>query len=254
MNSPNLRPPGVYFQRSDAPPAAIEATRTDMAAFVGIAERGPLHEAVRVDSWHQFQSRFGNDYLPYAYMPDAVRGFFANGGQTAWIVRVGRVDAPPHPGLRPFVNLVNDRGQTVLCARAKHLGLAGSKLALRITPLRGELFHLTVLVDGQELEYFRNLSSQRPDGAGASSRWAVDIISPRFKYAYAEESSSGSQLIELVEPARVDMPKNESRRVVGLSIASVANNKQQAQRPVMQAAWFGTQKQPQHPSDPSCMV
>ncbi len=83
-----LLTPGVYFERSRAeqPPPAVLG-RTDVAGIVGIAERGPLHEPIRVTSFRQFQDSFGG-FLPYAHLAYAVRAFFENGGAACWVVRV----------------------------------------------------------------------------------------------------------------------------------------------------------------------
>ncbi len=79
--------PGVYFEPADRTGAEVEPLRTDIAGFVGLAQRGPLDQPVRVESWRQFLSRFGG-FLPNAYLALAVRAFFENGGRRAWIVRV----------------------------------------------------------------------------------------------------------------------------------------------------------------------
>jgi phage tail sheath protein FI len=80
--------PGVYYERVDASAPAIAALRTDIAGFVGIAKRGPLHQALPVQSWRQFQAYYG-DFTGAGYLAYAARGFFENGGQRCWIVRVG---------------------------------------------------------------------------------------------------------------------------------------------------------------------
>ncbi len=80
--------PGVYYERVDASAPAISALRTDIAGFVGIATRGPLHQALPVESWRQFTAYFG-DFTGAAYLAYAVRGFFENGGRRCWVVRVG---------------------------------------------------------------------------------------------------------------------------------------------------------------------
>ncbi len=109
---PNYQTPGVYYERVDANPPSIAAIRTDITGFVGIARRGPLHTAVPVQSWRQFQSYFG-DFTGAGYLAYAVRGFFENGGRKCWIVRVASEVAdtsatamqgltdPGGPGLSP---------------------------------------------------------------------------------------------------------------------------------------------------------
>jgi hypothetical protein len=82
--------PGVYFERRDITPPAIGIPRSDIAGFAGIAMRGPLFEPVKIESWKQFVSRFG-DFIPQAYLAYAVYGFFSNGGRTCWVSRVADV-------------------------------------------------------------------------------------------------------------------------------------------------------------------
>ena len=79
--------PGVYYERVDASAPAIALLRTDIAGFVGIATRGPLHQPLPVQSWRQFQAYFGN-FTGAGYLAYAVRAFFENGGQRCWVVRV----------------------------------------------------------------------------------------------------------------------------------------------------------------------
>ena len=70
---------------ADVPvPAAV---RTDVAGFVGLARRGPAHQPVRLSSWSQYQAVFGG-YDPRGWLAYAVNGFFANGGDACWVVRV----------------------------------------------------------------------------------------------------------------------------------------------------------------------
>jgi uncharacterized protein len=79
--------PGVYFERRDVSPLVIGLPRADITGFVGIAMRGPLFDPVKVESWNQFVSTFG-DFIAPSYLAYSVHGFFANGGRTVWISRV----------------------------------------------------------------------------------------------------------------------------------------------------------------------
>src|SRR5271166_1450812 len=93
--------PGVYRQPQPAQSDDIRLVRTDVAGFVGFAERGPLPPpdatpddaagvAVRLTSWAEFLATFGG-FVPYSYLAYAVRGFFDNGGTTCYVVRVARL-------------------------------------------------------------------------------------------------------------------------------------------------------------------
>lgn len=84
--------PGVYTERVDASAPGISVIRTDIAGFIGIAESGPLDTPVPVQSFRQFQAHFG-DFTGQGFLAYAVRGFFENGGNRCWVIRV----ASKHP-------------------------------------------------------------------------------------------------------------------------------------------------------------
>ncbi|MCA9675446.1 MAG: hypothetical protein KC464_10460, partial [Myxococcales bacterium] len=69
------------------PPPAPTPLRSDVAAFVGPTHRGPVGEAVRVEGWRAYQAVFGG-LDGASHTPYAVRGYFENGGTTAFVVRV----------------------------------------------------------------------------------------------------------------------------------------------------------------------
>jgi hypothetical protein len=77
---------------ADRPAAGPDPLRTDVAAFLGGFPRGPVGVAARVTSWTEAQQAFGpidgRRRTPYA-----VSGFFANGGRTAWLIRIGGAGA-----------------------------------------------------------------------------------------------------------------------------------------------------------------
>src|ERR1700730_5829456 len=102
--------PGVYRQPQPAENDDIRLVRTDVAGFVGFAERGPLPRpgatadelratAVRLTSWQQFLTTFGG-FMPYSYLAYTVRAFFDNGGTTCYVVRVAAL-MPEKSFLRP---------------------------------------------------------------------------------------------------------------------------------------------------------
>ncbi len=70
----------------------------DVAVFLGIAERGPCHRPVLVESVAAFEATFGGTAeLAFdiesgntltANLAPSVRAFFSNGGQQCWVIRV----------------------------------------------------------------------------------------------------------------------------------------------------------------------
>ena len=58
-----------------------------IAAFVGLAASGPAHLPVLIQSWQEFEQRFGG-VVDGCYLGHAVRGFFSNGGEHCYVLRV----------------------------------------------------------------------------------------------------------------------------------------------------------------------
>ncbi|MFI0820885.1 phage tail sheath family protein [Streptomyces sp. NPDC021098] len=78
--------PGVSLTSAARGPGP-EPLRTDVAAFLGRLRRGPVGTPVRVESWNDVVAAFGPPDGAFA-TPYALRGFFENGGRTAWVLRV----------------------------------------------------------------------------------------------------------------------------------------------------------------------
>lgn len=79
------RLPGIEFAASRPPEEA--ALRTDIALFIGSAERGPVGEAVRVEGWRGFGAVYG-ELQPDMQMPYAIKAYFENGGRIAHVIRL----------------------------------------------------------------------------------------------------------------------------------------------------------------------
>ena len=93
--------PGIRFEPQPPPPDAV-LPRMDIAAFVGLAERGPLDVPVAVNDLAGYTATFGGDLVlgtdaggaeVTANLRPAVAAFFRNGGRRCWVVRV----AGPQP-------------------------------------------------------------------------------------------------------------------------------------------------------------
>jgi phage tail sheath protein FI len=65
---------------------AATPLRTDVAGFVGRLARGPIGQAIEVRDWGEFAKTFGGSELNRTSL--AVRGYFANGGELAYVVRL----------------------------------------------------------------------------------------------------------------------------------------------------------------------
>jgi phage tail sheath protein FI len=80
--------PGIYSRVDPVVPPPLAVANAAVAGFVGIAERGPVGAPTRLTDWQGFIATFG--CARDGYLADAVRGFFANGGDACWVVRVAR--------------------------------------------------------------------------------------------------------------------------------------------------------------------
>jgi phage tail sheath protein FI len=83
---PAARAPGLGFEVV-RPPVDPSPLRSDIAAFVGPTRRGPIGVPTRVEGWREFVRAFG-DLDRDLDTPYALRGYFENGGQVAWIIRL----------------------------------------------------------------------------------------------------------------------------------------------------------------------
>ena len=84
-----IRVPGVYFEPSVRQSRGIMLGETGVPAFLGVAERGPLRP-VKVTSAAQFKIIYGTP-IPGSYLSSCVDGFFKNGGQTCFVLRIAHI-------------------------------------------------------------------------------------------------------------------------------------------------------------------
>ncbi|SDD75192.1 phage tail sheath family protein [Actinokineospora iranica] len=146
---PSYLSPGVYVEEVQSGARPIEGVGTAVAAFVGFAEQGPFHEPTLVTNWNQFTQHFGG-FSEDAYLPHAVYGYFANGGGSAYIVRVG--------------SATQETGQAAVPATLGGLRISakpstGGEIAVEIADADGEnppedRFKLLVRQDGKVVETF----------------------------------------------------------------------------------------------------
>ena len=77
-------PPGVYED------VKFHQTRIDVfmdvAAFIGLAERGPINTPVIVESWGEFKQSCGRN-ISGPLLPQSGFNFFANGGRRCVVIR-----------------------------------------------------------------------------------------------------------------------------------------------------------------------
>lgn len=178
MTTPAVpRAPGVDVEWITAGPVFPAAVRTDVAGFLGIAQRGPAQTPVRITSWSQFQAVFGG-YDRRGWLAFAVNGFFANGGNACWIIRVlDSAAASPATALLPAV-----AGNTALIATATSPGTWANGTQLNTVDLGGETFWMSV---------------DSPAGQEVWAGLSLDASSPRYFERVVNDPVRGSAAINL---------------------------------------------------------
>ena len=191
--------PGVYAQVVDASDPGVTAVRTDVAAFVGLAERGPLDTPTAVESWVQYRSVFGGA-LRGAFLPYAVNAFFENGGRRCVVVRVAApavattttAAVQPANRMRSLAESVIGfaKGAVVEVRQTVKTATAGAQPADRVSSivasvdaiLAGDRVRLQQLVAGANVVTYRTV--REVDGAAARLAWdrplgaAYDLTTP----------------------------------------------------------------------------
>jgi uncharacterized protein len=82
--------PGVYWESSVSPP--LPEFLIGVPVFIGFAEQGKVAQPQRLTLWTQFAEIFGIGGT--SDLPDAVQGFFGNGGRVCYVVRLGDIASP----------------------------------------------------------------------------------------------------------------------------------------------------------------
>ena len=152
--APSYLSPGVYVEEVDRGTKPIEGVGTSVAAFVGFTERaeepgrdgGPatslLNKATLVTNWGQFTARFGG-FAQGAFLPQAVFGYFANGGGRCYIVSVKTLDTEAGPRAQAALPSASDAKAESLLIKARTGGPVGNELTVDIKhegapPVEGE--------------------------------------------------------------------------------------------------------------------
>ncbi len=155
---PEYLSPGVYIEEVPSGPVPIQGVSTSTTGFVGCTERGPMRPTL-VTSWLEYQRRFGGlpasgDIEKLGYMAHAVQGFFANGGQRAFIARVTDETTAKHTATLEIKDGGSANSKMKLVINAIGPGNAGANVLVKVTqgslqtansPATKDLFKISVI-------------------------------------------------------------------------------------------------------------
>ncbi len=129
--------PGIYFEEF-TPGAPIQGAVTNVAAFLGPAVGGDPNVPTKIASFDEFKQIYGSEPLNGFYLWYAVRGFYENGGNVCYIVRVSNgtysglgFEDPPAPSSA----LTDDSaaGNPLIRVRARTLGALTPPIKVTVT-------------------------------------------------------------------------------------------------------------------------
>lgn len=135
--------PGVYVEEINSGVKPIEGVGTSIAAFVGITVEASLkapdpitgdlvpvesrlNKATLVTSWLQYNKIFGG-FVSDAYLPDAVYGYFANGGGPCYITSIRAINESTVEAVSATTDVEGAKG-TSFTLTAKLAGSAGNNV------------------------------------------------------------------------------------------------------------------------------
>jgi phage tail sheath protein FI len=178
---PNYLSPGVYVEEVEAGSRPIEGVGTAVAAFVGLAARGPANTPTLVTNWNQFTSTFG-EFVEGSYLAHAVYGYFLNGGGAAYVVRVGADGVMPTASAElPSA----EKGKPAFRVAALESGPAGNDISVDVET-SGEAaegnFKLVVKQGGKVVETFDNVT------AGKGKTNVATVVKSQSKTIVIEET------------------------------------------------------------------
>ena len=218
-----LTAPGVSVEWVGPLFRGIDALRSDIAGFVGLAARGPVDHPKRLASASEFDSVYGPP-LEGMLLAAAVHGFFANGGTTCWVVRaVHRATAAAAEG-----GLDSDERFRF---RARTEGTWGSGMVVDVQPASGGHVTVTLAAPDGRREVWRDLdadglrdhfgddsTSTRSASALVSLEFPVDAVLPAI--AAHAVLTGGHDGLEALTPAHLTGGTESSQLLHGAALLS----------------------------------
>ena len=156
---PTYLSPGVYVEEVQSGSRPIEGVGTAVAAFVGLAAKGPFNEPRLLTNWGQFTTTYG-EFVESSYLAHAVYGYFLNGGGACYVVRVGADGASPVASAE--IPGATDGGKPAFRVLALEAGASGNVISVDVSPATEPAegaFKLTVKQGGRVVETYDNVTA-----------------------------------------------------------------------------------------------
>lgn len=201
--------PGVYIEEIPSGVRTITGVATSITAFIGRARRGPVDEPVRVQSFAEFERRFGGLWVD-STLGYAVYQFFLNGGADALIVRVHNGATAATLTLAGGLNLI-----------AANPGLWGEALRARVD------YHTRPLLPGEAADSLFNLAVKDGTTGAVENFLNVSVTPNHARYVttvLAQESNLVRVSGAVTRPNAHPAPAPGTDPFADSNVPTVANN------------------------------
>lgn len=172
--------PDVYVEEVSSGEKPIQAVSTSTGAFIGVTARGKVGKAILVTSWTDFVNKFAlgcdSPFLKNSDLPNAVYGFFQNGGSRCYVVRVASASAT-----KAKCTLASE-GLEVL---AKDPGAwANDVLKVKVVTGVGNSFNVQVYIKNELVEVIEGVNNTKN-----SVNYFVDVINEVSNYISVDKTT-----------------------------------------------------------------
>ncbi|MBW3578940.1 MAG: phage tail sheath subtilisin-like domain-containing protein [Actinobacteria bacterium] len=192
---PQYLSPGVYVEEVESGSKPIEGVGTAVAAFVGLAEKGPVNKPTLVTNWTQFTKEFGG-FIEGSYLAHSVYGYFQNGGGACYVVRIGTNGEGSKPTARAALTSGTKAGLEAYRINALETG-TGDDLAVEVKDVAeegagtegkaGTAFSLIVKKGGRPVETFENVTTDV-----RAKTYVATVVNEQSKLIRIEEVGKGT--------------------------------------------------------------
>jgi hypothetical protein len=122
--------PGIYLKSDSKSIPRIGISKRVVAGFVGVAEKGPIHTPIKIESFKAFMDTFGG-FQSLGVLAYSVYGFFNSGGTECVVVRAASTNE--EGGAAPAsLRIKNNQEQDLFQIEAKSPGNWGNFINFRL--------------------------------------------------------------------------------------------------------------------------
>ncbi|MFB6243827.1 MAG: phage tail sheath family protein [Halobaculum sp.] len=206
---PEYLSPGVYVEETESGSKSVEGVSTSTAGFLGQTERGQLKPQLVTD-FNDFKRKYGG-MVEDSFLPQAIKGFFTNGGSRAFVARITAEDRHQTAS----ASLTDADGNDVISVEAVGPGDWGNSVAVTVSdaPMSDDdntVFTLTVRYWQTDPENVDDPGSQEPDPMPDREERFAEINAEKGSTQYYEKALENSSNFVEISTEGEGRPENQT--------------------------------------------